>query len=99
MRGAGADAALTEYPLAQHGFDHPRGTQRSRIDDAMNPSGCFFVEKDGAVLNRDTGKPMTFKDACWTRGVTAGYHPEAYVDAVARVKELLQGLKSVPATR
>lgn len=98
LRGAGVDAMLTEYPLAQHGFDNPRGPQLSRVDDAMNPSACFFVEKDGVVLNRDTGRPMTFKDACWTRGVTAGYHPEAYVDSVARVKELLQTLKGRSAS-
>jgi dienelactone hydrolase len=96
LRTAGADAVFTEYPLAQHGFDNPQAPSLSRIPDAMNPSACFFVEKDGAVLNRDTGKPMTFKDACWTRGVTAGYHPEAYVDSMARVKELLQGLRGAP---
>ena len=96
LREAGADAVMTEYPLAQHGFDNPQAPPLARIADAMNPSACFFVEKDGVVLNRDTGKPMTFKDACWTRGVTAGYHAEAYVDAKARVKDLLQGLKAVP---
>ena len=56
LRGAGVDAALRDYPHAQHGFDNSRGPQLS----------------------------------------TAGYHPEAHLDAVARVKEFLLANKSVP---
>jgi dienelactone hydrolase len=97
LRAAGRDATLTEYALARHGFDDLRAAPLVRIADAMNPSGCFFVESEGGVvLNRETGKPMTYRDACWTRGVTAGYDSTAYANSVAAVKQLLGALARSP---
>ena len=90
-RAAGADATVTSYANAYHGFDNPQLSQRVRIGDGMNPSRCFFVEKEGAVvLNSETGAPMTYRDACWTRGVTTGYEPAAYTAALGAVKEFLR---------
>jgi len=92
-RASRADIQLVEYPLAYHGFDNPRGAPHVRIESAMNPSRCFFVEAPGAVvLNPETGKPFTYRDPCWSRGVTAGYQPTAYADALGQVKALVGAL-------
>ena len=90
---SGADVQLTEYQLAYHGFDNPQAAPYARIETAMNPSRCFFVEvPGGVVVNPETGKPFTYRDPCWTRGVSAGYQPTAYADARGRVKALVGAL-------
>jgi dienelactone hydrolase len=92
-RAAGADVTLTGYANAYHGFDNPQLSQRVQIGDGMNPSRCFYVEKEGAVvLNSETGTPMTYRDPCWTRGVTTGYEPAAYAAALGAVKEFLRNV-------
>jgi dienelactone hydrolase len=99
-RGADGDVAINEYPNAYHGFDNSRTAQYVRTGNAMNPSRCFFVEVEGGVVvNSETGKAMTYRDACWTRGVTTGYEPAASTDAVASVKPLLAGLTRRPGGR
>jgi hypothetical protein len=41
------------------------------------------------VVHRDSGQPVDFKDACFTRGVTLGYDARAHADATQSVKALL----------
>ena len=97
VRASGGAIELTEYPLAYHGFDNPRAPARVRLERAMNPARCVFVEQaDGAVLNRETGRPYTYRDPCWTVGVTVGYEPGAYSDALAAVKAFRGGLARSP---
>jgi dienelactone hydrolase len=93
VRAAGADVVLHEYAHALHGFDNPRLSQVSRNGRAMNPTRCYYEEKEGAVVvNAETGKPMSYRDACWTRGVTTGYQPEAHTASLGAVKAFLAGL-------
>ena len=89
-RAAGADVDLREYALAPHGFDNPRLPPALRNHHAVNPSRCFFVERArGDVVNAETGQPLSYHDACWSRGATVGYDPRAYADALATVKAFL----------
>jgi len=41
------------------------------------------------MVNAETGQPLTYHDSCWGRGVTVGYEPRAYADALASVKTFL----------
>ena len=98
VRASGGAIELREYPFAYHGFDNPRAPAQVRLERAMNPARCVFVEQsDGVVLNGETGRPYTYRDACWTRGVTAGYEPGAYADALAAVKAFLGALPRAPS--
>ena len=86
-KAVGADAEITEYPIAHHGFDNHRLPPAFRSHHNLNPSLCFYAERTrGEMINAETGQPLTYHDACWGRGVTVGYEPWAYADALASVK-------------
>ena len=89
-KAVGADATITEYPLVYHAFDNPRLPPAFRNHYGLNPSRCFFAERArGEMVNALTGQPLTYHDPCWGRGVTVGYEPRAYADALASVKAFL----------
>ena len=90
LRRVGKDVQLIAYPGAQHGFDSPGRVPSLYLPLLVNPSRCFFVEQTpGVVVHRNSGKPVDFKDACFTRGVTLGYDARAHADATQSVKALL----------
>ena len=90
LRRAGKDVQLSEYPGAQHGFDSPSRAPSSYLPLVVNPSRCFFVEQTpGVMVHRDSGRPVDFQDACFTRGATVGYDARAHADATRSVKALL----------
>jgi dienelactone hydrolase len=90
LRRAGKDVQLIEYPGAQHAFDSPGRVPSLYLPLLVNPSRCFFVEHTpGVVVHRDSGQPVDFKDACFTRGATLGYDARAHADATQSVKMLL----------
>jgi len=94
LRGAGADVVLHAYPDAYHTFDNPRHGPINRQPNAMNPARCFYEEREGFVMvNIDTGKEMSFRDPCWTRGATTGYSPQAHAASIAAVKDFLTKLR------
>ena len=90
LRQAGADAQITEYPGAHHGFDRPRAAPPFRMPGAQAARHCFWEERpEGHLVNRDTGLPFSVADPCVLRGVTVGPDPTAYRDALQAVKALL----------
>jgi dienelactone hydrolase len=90
LRRAGRDVQLIEYPGAQHAFDSPGRVPSLYLPLLVNPSRCFFVEQTpGVVVHRDSGRPVDFKDACFSRGVTLGYDARAHADATRSIKALL----------
>jgi dienelactone hydrolase len=92
LRRAGKDVQLTEYAGAQHAFDYvnlPPGRPQSR-PDGQNPVHCIREEQPGGqVINRETGQPFTWTDACVQRGATIGYDPHATTEATKAVKAFL----------
>jgi dienelactone hydrolase len=90
LRRTGRDVQLIEYPGARHAFDNPRRVPTLYLPLLVNPSRCFFVEQTpGVVVHRDSGRPVDFKDACFSRGATLGYDAGADADATRSVKALL----------
>ena len=88
LRATGKDVRMTEYPGAFHSFDDP-GPTREIIHHVQNMSRCQRHEADGKLINMETGKPFTYKDACVGRRATVGYNKVATAAAQAAVKEFL----------
>src|SRR5262245_37174942 len=90
LRRAGADAQITEYAGAAHGFDRPGAGPPRRYPREQNASRCPWEERpEGQLVNRDTGHPFSLDDPCVVRGGTMGPDPAAYEKALAAVKALV----------
>jgi dienelactone hydrolase len=90
LRRAGKDVQLIAYAGAQHGFDNPSRVPALYLPRVVNPSRCFFAEQTpGVMVQRDSGRPVDFRDACFARGATIGYDAGAHADATRSVKALL----------
>jgi dienelactone hydrolase len=69
LQRAGADAQITEYAGAHHGFDRPSAAPARRNPREQNFSRCFWEERpEGHLVNRDTGQPFGVGDPCVFRG-------------------------------
>jgi dienelactone hydrolase len=89
LQAAGRDASLTAYPGARHGFDAEGLAPMVRLPNVQRGPRCLIDERPaGVMVNRETGQPFTFDDACVERGATIGYDPQAYQQALAAVKAL-----------
>ena len=90
LKGADADATLTEYPDAYHAYDAVLLKEPLRVPQAQNGHNCFLTEGDnGVVLNAETGTPFTLADACMERGTQLIYNAAAHQATVKAVKEFL----------
>jgi len=91
LRRAGKDAQLTVYEGARHAFDNPLYPSVLPLPDAVITSSCRREEKQpGNIVNLDTGKTFTWKDACVTRGATVGFDPHARDQAMSVVSDFLR---------
>ena len=96
LRRAGADAQLTAYAGAHHGFDRPSDAPARHNPREQNGSRCLWEERpEGHLVNRDTGQPFSLGDARVFRGGTFGPDPTAYRAALDAVKALV-GTESRP---
>ena len=97
LRRAGADAQITEYAGAHHGFDRPGAAPARRNPSEQNASRCFWEERpEGYLVNRDTGQPFSLSDPCVLLGGTSGPDPAAYRAALQAVKALV-GTEAQPS--
>jgi dienelactone hydrolase len=95
LAAAGHDAVMTEYPGVLHQFD---GREARRWTDPTAPTtrNCRRVERDGVLVNADTGKPFSFSDACVEYGPSGGYDAAAVAGAQAAVAALLADIFDLP---
>jgi dienelactone hydrolase len=91
MKRVGKDIAITEYPDAHHSFDNPTLPAYQRLEQAVNPGRCAWVEQpDGRFIDPDTGQPPRGPGApCMSRGATIGYNARAHRQAIGDVKAFL----------
>lgn len=74
LKSAGKDVKLIEYPDAHHAFDNPNFRKPIIVKGAPTTSRCQLMESDDhQILNRETQKPFTYKDACVERDTTVAY--------------------------
>lgn len=86
LRRTGKDIQLTEYPNAHHGFDASMLQAPLRLAHAQTTGRCDLREQaHGQVVNRETGRPFTYADACVGHGATVAFDAEAYAAARAAV--------------
>ncbi len=82
LRKTGADVETTVYAGAYHGFDNPAGVPMTRLADVPGFARCELEERDGHIVNVETGAPPATADRCVARGFTAGRDADA--DAAVR---------------
>lgn len=93
LQAAGMDATIMEYAEAHHGFDNPLTTTPSLAIGSQTVRNCVVVEAEpGVLVNRATGRPFSYDDACVERNPHVGGHPEAGMaarrDAIGMLMEL-----------
>jgi hypothetical protein len=59
---------------------------------ARRPPLCSHPHRDGFLINADTKKPFTYKDACVVHGPHLGYDPVAAQAARASVNAFLKSV-------
>jgi dienelactone hydrolase len=94
LKAAGHDVELTAYPNAAHGFDNPLAAQPAAFFPAFQSvRNCRIVEEStGVLVNRETGRPFSYKDACVAHGVHVGHDPTAAEAATKAVTSFLKTL-------
>jgi dienelactone hydrolase len=92
LKAAGRDVALTEYATASHAFDNPLGAQPAAISPTYESvRNCTIHESPGGLLiNAETERPFTYKDACVVHGPHLGYDPVAADAAKTAVRAFLK---------
>ena len=99
LKHAGKDIQLTVYDGARHAFDNPLYPSVLSLPDAVLTSNCRREEKQpGNIINLDTGKTFTWKDACVTRGATVGFDPHARDQAMKAVSDFLRAQWSLTSS-
>jgi dienelactone hydrolase len=99
LNKAGKDARLYEYAGAGHVFDWVMQKEPRKVPDAVRTGKCRLEEGDaGALMNSDTGKPFTPKDACVEKGATYAYHAAAHRAVEKDVREFLAVALRLPAS-
>lgn len=90
----GHDIGLFAYDDAHHGFDDVTLAAYGpmHLPHALSPRNCRFAERDGRVVDVDTGELATVATECVERGVTIAFDAEARANAV---EDMLSFLESV----
>jgi dienelactone hydrolase len=93
LRAAGVDVTLTEYPEAGHAFDNPLGARPAAVSPKFQSvRNCRIRESEGVLVNAETNRPFTYKDACVVLGPHLGYDAEAAKASTEAVTAFLGSL-------
>jgi dienelactone hydrolase len=91
LRANGRDAQLTEFPNVWHLFDNPAVPPGPSVANIQTLRSCDVrEEKLGALINRVTGRPFTWDDACVETSTHVGYDEGAMRATHAAVGDLLR---------
>ncbi len=90
MQQAGIDADIFAYPDATHSFDNPTNDPPVQLFSVLSPGNCAFVERDGQIIDPDTGKEPGIDSPCVIRGGSLGYNEEAYQKSIEDMQTFLE---------
>ena len=84
LQARGHDIDLFVYDNAHHGFDDVTlaAYGKMHLPLALSPRNCQFEERDGRVVDVETGELATVATKCVERGVTIAFDREARANAV-----------------
>lgn len=80
LRAADVDARIFEYEGARHGFDDANLPEQMPVS-GLSPRNCEFVERNGAILDADTGGVAGVDSPCVESGVSIGFDADARAQA------------------
>jgi dienelactone hydrolase len=92
LRGAGKDAALFEYAGAPHGFDNELWRAGLTLAGIVNFGKCEFVERDGMIVDAQTGKAAGSDAPCMERVASIGPSADAQRQSADDVRTFLKAL-------
>jgi dienelactone hydrolase len=91
LKDASKDIKLIEYPDAHHAFDNPNFRKPIIVKGAPTTRRCQQIESDDhQILNRETQKPFTYKDACVEKDTTVAYNDAASSQAHLVVRDFFK---------
>ena len=90
LANTGTNIRFVEYPDAHHAFDAPAFKTPVKVAAGQKWSDCRVGEEKGELVNKDTGQPFSFSDACVKKGTTVAYHEEAAKKSHEDVKNFLK---------
>jgi dienelactone hydrolase len=74
LKDASKDIQLIEYPDAHHAFDNPNFRKPIIVKGAPSTRKCLEIENDAhEIINVETQRPFTYKDACVEKDTTVAY--------------------------
>jgi dienelactone hydrolase len=89
----GKDVKLIEYADAHHAFDNPNFRKPIIVKGAPTTRRCQLMESDDhQILNRDTQKPFTYKDACVEKDTTVAYNETANSQAHLLIRDFFTNI-------
>lgn len=97
LKTAGRDIALTEYADAPHGFDTPLSNASVVAKGSQTVRACTIEERGaGELVNKETGQPFSYKDACVALDPHVGGNDKAREAAVADVTAFVRKVFALP---
>lgn len=89
LQDAGVDADMFAYEGARHAFDN--ATLPSSLPvSGISPRNCSFEERNGTIVDPDTGGVAGVGSPCVEAGVSIGYDPHARELAVSDLLGVLR---------
>jgi dienelactone hydrolase len=94
LQAKDANASMTEFDDAEHGYDIPLLPKRMELPKAQSTRNCRFIEKPkGQLVNADSGKPFSYNDPCVAIGTHVGHNPQATTKTIQDVIEFLRSIR------
>lgn len=92
LRARGHEIEFFGYEDAHHGFDDVTLATYGPIHRplAISPRNCRFVERDGRVIDVESGELATVATACVESGITLAFNAEARARAVEDMLSFLE---------
>ena len=92
LQSLGNNIEFFGYEDAHHGFDDVTlaASVRMHMPNALSPRNCRFVERDGRVIDVESGELATVATECVESGITLAFNADARARAVDDMLSFLE---------